>query len=550
MEEGHTGAKPELSKVLADVTSMKGRQDSLDSQLKAMKRENEVLWREVAILREKHRKQQHIVNKLIQFLVTLVQSSRNGGLGIKRPYPLMLNDTSHRPSKISKPSPGFSNLNSTTHTLSPTGPVIHELDTQELFEDCEADPGETMVKETFLPTEFCSVVINDSEEHEHKGSTIHTTQNEPPPGSPDSITSNPNTEVLLELAEECPLSPSLLITASPMDVNPVVGTPKLHKGKDRKRESLSDSKKRRSKRCNSNAKTSVTAASPTPSTSPKALSAAAEEGVDLLDMVFPTTGDLKTYTNSEAANHVEVEELLTPNSVASATDAAISGIIMTPASKNKSFKLTDSLGSKHISRAPLDGILPVSSVTNNKYANVNLADSAVSESDVSSIVKPKTSDLMIFKQEPSTSRDQTGSSSNMILARTGINSEENCFDRNELDSHVDTVQHELDSLRELLRGQEYSLDVNTLLGLFGEDPLPITAFENLLEDRDKQNIGGSELATYTPNLLDMMEMFGNSDAGDWSSPSTPESSSEMDVTLSELNTPQTTVPSPSAKKIE
>lgn len=121
-------------------------------------------------------------------------------------------------------------------------------------------------------------MINDGEEHEHQGSTIHTTQNEPSPGSPDSITSNPNTEVLLELAEECPLSPSLLITASPMDVNPVVGTPKLHKDKGRKRESLSDRKKRRSKRCNSNAKTTVIAASPTPNTSPKALSAAPAEG--------------------------------------------------------------------------------------------------------------------------------------------------------------------------------------------------------------------------------------------------------------------------------
>lgn len=65
MEEGKTGTKPELmNKVLADVTSMKGRQDSLDTQLSAMKRENEVLWREVAILREKHRKQQQIVNKV------------------------------------------------------------------------------------------------------------------------------------------------------------------------------------------------------------------------------------------------------------------------------------------------------------------------------------------------------------------------------------------------------------------------------------------------------------------------------------------------------
>jgi len=121
-------------------------------------------------------------------------------------------------------------------------------------------------------------VINDGEEHEHQGSPIHTVQHELPPGSPDSITSNPNTEVLLELAGECPLSPSLLITASPMDVNPVVDTPKLRKGKDRKRESLSGSKTRRSKRRNSNAKTSVTATSPTLNTSPKALSAAPEEG--------------------------------------------------------------------------------------------------------------------------------------------------------------------------------------------------------------------------------------------------------------------------------
>lgn len=46
---------------------MKGRQDSVDSQLSAMKRENEVLWREVAILRQKHIKQQQIVNKVIHF---------------------------------------------------------------------------------------------------------------------------------------------------------------------------------------------------------------------------------------------------------------------------------------------------------------------------------------------------------------------------------------------------------------------------------------------------------------------------------------------------
>lgn len=102
--------------------------------------------------------------------------------------------------------------------------------------------------------------------------------NEQPPVSSDSITSNPNTEVLLELAEECPLSPSLLLTASPMDVNPVVGIPKLSKGKGRARVNSCESKKRRSKRINSNTKTSISAASATPDTSTKALSTAAEGG--------------------------------------------------------------------------------------------------------------------------------------------------------------------------------------------------------------------------------------------------------------------------------
>ena len=43
---------------------MKSKQDSLDSHLSKMKRENESLWREVLVLRQKHAKQQQIVNKV------------------------------------------------------------------------------------------------------------------------------------------------------------------------------------------------------------------------------------------------------------------------------------------------------------------------------------------------------------------------------------------------------------------------------------------------------------------------------------------------------
>ncbi|XP_037747730.1 heat shock factor protein 1 isoform X2 [Chelonia mydas] len=80
-----------VTKLLTDVQMMKGKQESMDSKLIAMKHENEALWREVASLRQKHAQQQKVVNKLIQFLISLVQSNRI--LGVKRKIPLMLNDS-------------------------------------------------------------------------------------------------------------------------------------------------------------------------------------------------------------------------------------------------------------------------------------------------------------------------------------------------------------------------------------------------------------------------------------------------------------------------
>ena len=71
--------------ILTEVRGIKGKQENVDSRLTSMKRENEALWREVATLRQKHMKQQQIVNKLIQFLISIVQpSGRTAGLGIKR----------------------------------------------------------------------------------------------------------------------------------------------------------------------------------------------------------------------------------------------------------------------------------------------------------------------------------------------------------------------------------------------------------------------------------------------------------------------------------
>lgn len=93
----------EVKKILGDVQMMKGKQENIDVRLSAMKQENETLWREVALLRQKHTQQQKVVNKLLQFLVSLVQTNRI--LGVKRKIPLMLNDSNsaHSMPKYSRP---------------------------------------------------------------------------------------------------------------------------------------------------------------------------------------------------------------------------------------------------------------------------------------------------------------------------------------------------------------------------------------------------------------------------------------------------------------
>lgn len=125
-----------VSKVLSDVKLMKGRQDSLDNRFVSMKQENEALWREVAILRQKHMKQQQIVNKLIQFLVTIVQPQRGSGIGsmggmggVKRRFQLMINDI---PDAAKKRKASRSSTD---------GPIIREL-TEELFDSYATDIGD------------------------------------------------------------------------------------------------------------------------------------------------------------------------------------------------------------------------------------------------------------------------------------------------------------------------------------------------------------------------------------------------------------------------
>lgn len=110
----------EVNRLLTDVQVMKGKQETIDSRIHAMRQENAALWREVATLRQKHTQQQKVVNKLIQFLISLVQNNRI--MGLKRKMPLMLNDASsgHSLPKYSRP---FSLEHLQANMFTPDSPV-------------------------------------------------------------------------------------------------------------------------------------------------------------------------------------------------------------------------------------------------------------------------------------------------------------------------------------------------------------------------------------------------------------------------------------------
>ncbi|BFZ19162.1 hypothetical protein BsWGS_22200 [Bradybaena similaris] len=136
-------AKPdEVSRVLSEMKQVRSKQESMDENLEYIKRENKLLWREVALLRQKHHKQQQIVNKLIQFLVSLVSSNRTGlSIPAMRRVPLAINDVSQLAARgmdsheTTVRAQGGNTMNDnpklSDYHLSPTptlnGPIIHEL---------------------------------------------------------------------------------------------------------------------------------------------------------------------------------------------------------------------------------------------------------------------------------------------------------------------------------------------------------------------------------------------------------------------------------------
>ncbi|KAM9626638.1 heat shock factor protein 1 isoform 4-T4 [Trichechus inunguis] len=196
-----------VTKLLTDVQLMKGKQESMDSKLLAMKHENEALWREVASLRQKHAQQQKVVNKLIQFLISLVQSNRI--LGVKRKIPLMLSD-----SGSAHPMPKYGRQYSLEHVhgAAPFAASSPTYSGSSLFSpDAMASSGPIISDITELAPASPSASPGGSIDERPLSSSPRVRVKEEPPSPPQSpqveevSPGQPSSEV------ETPLSPTALI---------------------------------------------------------------------------------------------------------------------------------------------------------------------------------------------------------------------------------------------------------------------------------------------------------------------------------------------------
>lgn len=482
--------KPELmSKVLSDVKQMKGKQENLDAKFSAIKLENEALWREVAILRQKHIKQQQIVNNLIQFLMSLVQPSRSNnpntnGVGVKRPYQLMINNEAHnsltktgqrklKTLKLSNDDNLF--LEELHEDNTDGGTTIHELTHDDIL---QVDSN----MEGLSPGQFIAVELSPG-------------QTTPSPGDPLMQAEYQDTDDLDFQVPNVQMVDSLPIISSPLPEGTTTSLPDLKEVSNPTVITI-----------NSDLLSNTT---PIPSTSSKNKSAlvtpAASKKFNYDNFnILSSTADLKLPANIFASDDsidpgINLQNILEENIVAEPVatikqDKMVGGIKLEKPGKVKHSK------KKNKTHKEAANVTPVPQIKTEVVDDIDW--------------------------------------NNMTLATLDDNNR--CHTMNDIDDQLGTMQTDLDSLRELLQSESYSLDTNTLLGLFGtDDPM---SYYNMYNDRTKSSNnedGTNQVMSYTGNVPDFGDISLPDLDGDNSRGACPSPGIE-----STLNTPQVVLNSP------
>ncbi|XP_014295708.1 heat shock factor protein isoform X2 [Microplitis demolitor] len=502
-QDGHPPIKAEvMNKVLSEVRSMRGRQEHMDSRLGAMKRENEALWRELAMLRRKHLKQQEIVNKLIHFLVTLVQPSRSGGLSVKRRYPLMIDD--HQRSKQMK-------VDKLVPEASPTGPVIHELDASEHEHHVDDLDSEYIVAE-MLENHHPSVqspesIVGLDDEHIE---TVHFSQNTT--GKNDQTeTQETSSKIKVALKPKKKrkntvpvkiLIPPTEIGEEPreetlmLEVYPSESTQPPTQLLEKK-----PSVKQQVKPIPIKTVRSSKLAAMAANINKLNDSSEADEDSDEIDNDLKEVVAAATVADDSESNSINLDDMFIIPDMLADTAATATSPANSEDAGEKNKQKSRGLGQDDTSNG------------NARHSGDKLKQEAP---------KPGPQSKTTTSNNNGGDAGSSSKTSNLSLSCVSPSSMSNSSYREEMDNHLEAMHNDLENLREMLRSEGYTIDANTLMELFGNnDPMsfgiPVNPELNPTHEKDDEDpIGangatGGELMAYTPsNLLDFDDdMFLN-----------------------------------------
>ncbi|XP_039278052.1 heat shock factor protein isoform X3 [Nilaparvata lugens] len=474
---GAVSASPDpmlVSQLLLDVKRMKSRQDSVDSRFNQLKMENEALWREVAIMRQKHIKQQQIVNKLIQFLLTVVQHPSNGFSVKRRGLPLMLQDHSVPSNQLNKNNQSLSEV-----SRSPTGPVIHEIDPNEyaaslLLNDVQSASQQTPDQQVNdqLDLDDFPLIINGSQALEQL-TNLPTSSNDgllPSDNdaniealttpitnlTADSSIANLTTDTpIISLSADSPITnltadvPIISLSADSPITNLTADAPIISLTADSPVTNLTADAPIISLTADSSPISNLTADSPVPIVIP-----ASPYSADLADIVDnsqqPIVNCQQSIVNSTvpivAADKSRYKKMA-PKLVIPSQQSQMK--VIRPQRKRKTAVAAQTKSGGKRSKA--DG---------GKFKSVSATVARQPETTPAN----QNSDRTVACMAPTNSQQSMKFARNQDFNNT-------LFKSQEIDNHVDTIQNDLDTLKELLKGESISLDANTLLGKLSSSTL-------------------------------------------------------------------------------
>ncbi|GBM78383.1 Heat shock factor protein, partial [Araneus ventricosus] len=491
-------SKTNAKDILIDLTSIREKQENMDSMLLKMKQENELLWRELTAMRQKHKAQEQIIQKVIQFLVSIVQRSgnQNMGVGVQRKITRMIHGSPKTSSsQVSRTIDVLRNKNSDCiivpeQIVSPLGPVIHEV--------IDNDHDET--NHSPIPVVKSPAVIHVTESPASKNESDGSSKPKLPAVSNSNSTASTANNLKVPVEQLGILE--ALQQRSPATNNEetdpsesILGIPL---------EYITDQ---------GNAEVANVISIPEDGTVCNVISIPEDDNIGTVISIpeGSTIGDIIPISKLSNVISIPDKETITSNPTtplandndsiftgseffSSPEIAAFSELHPSTSNENNSHSLQSSLSKNDFVDSLLSEPLQTPKIITSEDDMCNSAREAKTE-----LVKKEMS-------KASTTKNPTHDEHNYQLTTTESSSN---LVKNALTNHLLSVDESLNYAQDQFASGPWNLDVQNLLALFSTDELAnYDAFSSSLPDdssikTETNDIMGNEIVQFTPNMLEM-----------------------------------------------